>query len=109
MEQPRPQRFRRDGWTPARQLAFIDALARTGSITRAARAAGMSRESAYRFRRRDPRGLFAAAWDRALESHKRLNFARRPRTIGNGGFARMATKGHEVHDPWFSPMPQSRS
>jgi hypothetical protein len=26
----------------------------------------MSRESAYRLRARDPHGLFAAAWDRAL-------------------------------------------
>jgi hypothetical protein len=57
---------RRDGWTAARQLAFLHALAGTRSISRAAEAAGMSRESAYRLRARDPHGLFAAIWDLAL-------------------------------------------
>ena len=79
--------IRRDGWTPARQLAFLDALVRTLSVTRAAAAAGMSRESAYRLRARDPAGLFAAAWDRALEGHKSVNFASARRVRGNGGFA----------------------
>ena len=41
-------RVRRDGWTPERQLRFLDVLGRTRSVTKAARAAGMSRESAYR-------------------------------------------------------------
>lgn len=59
-----PERYRRDGWTAQRQLAFLDTLARTRSVTSAARVAGMSRESAYRLRRRDPHGLFAAAWAR---------------------------------------------
>ena len=59
-------RPRIDGWTVARQLAFLDMLARTRSVTAAARAAGMSRESAYRLRARDPRGLFAAAWARVF-------------------------------------------
>jgi hypothetical protein len=67
---PAPQSFRRDGWTPRRQLAFLDTLARTRCVTRAAAAAGMSRESAYRLRRRPSAGLFAAAWDRMLEGHK---------------------------------------
>lgn len=61
-----PEPCRRDGWTPARQLAFLDILARTRSVTRAAAAAGMSRESAYRLRNRDPHGLFAFAWKRAM-------------------------------------------
>lgn len=63
-----PEPCRRDGWTAERQLVFLDTLARTRSVSRAARAAGMSRESAYRLRARDPNGLFAAAWDRALRS-----------------------------------------
>jgi len=54
------------GWTPVRQLDFLDALARTGSVSIAARTAGMSRESAYRLRARQPHGLFAAAWNRAV-------------------------------------------
>ena len=60
------QPCRRDGWTADRQLGFLDILARTNSVSAAAAAVGMSRESAYRLRRRDPAGLFAAAWDRAV-------------------------------------------
>ena len=64
-------RTRRDGWTVERQLGFLVALARTRSITRAAAAVGMTRESAYRLRARPNGALFAAAWDRVLaaESH----------------------------------------
>ena len=57
---------RADGWTPERQADFIEALADSGSITRAAKAVGMSRESAYRLRRRADAADFAAAWDDAL-------------------------------------------
>jgi hypothetical protein len=59
-------RFRRDGWTPARQLTFLHVLERTRSVSSAAAAARMSRESAYRLRRRDPNGLFALLWRRAM-------------------------------------------
>ena len=62
----RPEQCRRDGWTTPRQLAFLILLARTRSVSDAARGVGMSREGAYRFRRRDPNGLFAAFWDTAL-------------------------------------------
>ena len=58
------RRTRRDGWTVERQLRFLDALTLTRSITKAARAAAMSRESAHRLRNRAE--LFAALWDRAL-------------------------------------------
>jgi hypothetical protein len=61
-----PLPVRHDGWTVCRQLDFLEALARTGSVTCAARASGMSRQSAHRLRKRDPHGLFAAAWDRAI-------------------------------------------
>jgi len=73
MRQPTSARqsARGDGWTPRRQLDFLDGLARTRSVTRAARAAGMSRESAYRLRRRPSAALFAAAWDRILKGHTR--------------------------------------
>ena len=63
MQRPKP-RF--DGWTPARQLAFLETLARTRSVSAAAKSVGMSREGAYRLRRRADAGLFAAAWDRAM-------------------------------------------
>jgi hypothetical protein len=103
---PAPARaFRHDGWTASRQLTFLATLARTRSVTAAARAAGMSRESAYRLRKRDPDGLFAAAWDRALKGHKavasRAARSRRKRP-SLGRIWPMRTEGHEVHDPLFS-------
>lgn len=63
---PVPLRTRTDGWTTARQNAFVDALRRTGSVDCAAAAVGMSRASAYRLRARLGAGSFAAAWDAAL-------------------------------------------
>jgi hypothetical protein len=63
---PVPLRTRSDGWTPARQAAFLAALAETGSVCAAARRVGMARETAYRLRRRADAGSFAAAWDAVL-------------------------------------------
>ncbi|HYD36819.1 MAG TPA: hypothetical protein VEA60_04350 [Allosphingosinicella sp.] len=62
---PVPVRPRRDGWTPARQCAFILRLALLGSVASAARAVGMSRESAYRLLGHPGASSFAAAWDKA--------------------------------------------
>lgn len=82
-----PHRTRRDGWTAERQLRFLNALIGTRSVTAAARAAGMSRESAHRLRNRAE--LFAALWDRALgdtpsEGHiPPLNEGRLMRVLGN--------------------------
>jgi CHAD domain-containing protein len=70
MDQCRTAKIRRDGWTAQRQLRFLDTLARTRSVTRAAAAVGMSRESAYRLRSRKCSVLFAIAWDRATKGHK---------------------------------------
>jgi ribosomal protein S18 acetylase RimI-like enzyme len=63
---PVPIRSRRDGWTAERQRVFIAELRRTRSITGAARAAGMSRVTAYDLRKRPGAGSFAAAWDAAV-------------------------------------------
>jgi molybdenum-dependent DNA-binding transcriptional regulator ModE len=60
-------KIRRDGWTAERQLGFLDALARTRSVSKAAASVGMSRESAYRLRERIEGALFAALWDGALQ------------------------------------------
>lgn len=68
---PVPCRARRDGWTADRQRAFIAALACTGCVGKAAREAGMSRESAYRLRRRRGAEGFAAAWDSILAARPR--------------------------------------
>ncbi|MES2442711.1 MAG: hypothetical protein V4574_07755 [Pseudomonadota bacterium] len=56
-------RTRHDGWTPARQRIFLAALADSGVVSRAARAAGMGVTSAYNLRRRKGAESFAAAWD----------------------------------------------
>lgn len=63
---PVPVRARRDGWTPARQAAFIVALAHRRNIVAAARSVGLSCQSAYRLRDRPDAAGFAAAWHRAL-------------------------------------------
>jgi hypothetical protein len=120
--------FRRDGWTAKRQLAFLDELARSGRISIAARAAGMSRESAYRLRARDPGGLFAAAWDRALKKHalskseskmtvevnghKSVTLAASRKCLDRrktGGIPWKSIKGHNLYDPLFSGPPPSTS
>ncbi len=62
---PVPVKARRDGWTVARQIAFIHRLALCGCVATAARMVGMSRESAWRLRARPGAESFAAAWDRA--------------------------------------------
>lgn len=55
---------RRDGWTPIRRAALLACLSAVPDVRRACAAIGMSRQSAYRLRGRDPD--FAAAWDDAL-------------------------------------------
>lgn len=60
---PVPLRARHDGWTEARQCQFLAHLYFTGSVNAAARAVGMSRESAHRLRRRHGAESFAHAWD----------------------------------------------
>lgn len=65
---PVPRRCNRhDGWTPARQRAFIEALADTGSVEAAARAVDMSTEGAYHLRRQPGAQGFRAAWATALD------------------------------------------
>jgi hypothetical protein len=59
-------RARKDGWTPDRQRRFVAELRRGRSVAQAARAVGMSRESAYRLRERPGAESFADAWDAAL-------------------------------------------
>lgn len=68
---PAPPSHRRDGWTIGRQAAFLRALGLTRSVAKAARAVGMSRESAYRLRARDPHGLFAAIWSQVFAPPQR--------------------------------------
>lgn len=57
---------RHDGWTPERQRRFIEALADTGSVKRAAHAVNMTPESAYLLRRHPKGQEFRKAWEAAL-------------------------------------------
>ena len=63
---PVPLRYRRDGWTPTRQAAFLGALAETPCVAKAARKVGKSPESAYRLRGKPGAETFAAVWDAVL-------------------------------------------
>jgi molybdenum-dependent DNA-binding transcriptional regulator ModE len=53
-------------WTKPKMLAFLHALATTGSVAGAARGVGMSRQSAYRLRARLGEG-FGAVWVEGLK------------------------------------------
>ena len=56
-------------WTPAKQRIFLACLSETGSVAKAARAAGMSRSSAHRLRARLAGTPFDRTWDHALRLH----------------------------------------
>ena len=58
---PVPVRYRRDGWTPARQRHFVAALSESGCVLAACRRAGKSAEAYYRLRRRPDAAGFRAA------------------------------------------------
>ncbi|MEP6201441.1 MAG: hypothetical protein ABJ135_08145, partial [Marinomonas sp.] len=58
---------RHDGWTPARQSAFVEALADTGSVHAACKAVNMSTEGAYVLRRQPGAESFRKAWETALD------------------------------------------
>lgn len=59
---------RKDGWSPAKQRAFIEALADCGSVVTAAQAVGMSEASAYRLRRSPGAEAFDRAWSAAIDA-----------------------------------------
>jgi hypothetical protein len=83
------RRIRRDGWTPERQLRFLDALACTRSVTKAAASVGVSRESAYRLRARQDGALFAALWDRSLQPDAAGRPEDHSHAMGDGRLARL--------------------
>ena len=64
---PVPRKYRHDGWTPERQRAFIEALADTGSVTRAAGMVNMAQTNCYALRRAPGAEGFRRAWDVALD------------------------------------------
>jgi hypothetical protein len=79
--------------TAGKSVTFIVTLAALGDVTLAARAAGMSRKSAYALRSRDP--AFAAAWMAALRAGER-------RSVGP---APSLSKGDKVEEVEGPPIP----
>jgi hypothetical protein len=65
-------RNRHDGWSPQRQTQFLEVLAATGTVGRAAQAVGMSKMSAYKLRKRIGAESFVVAWDDALSAERAL-------------------------------------
>lgn len=63
---PVPRRTRKDGWTVERQRAFIDTLARSGSLRVAAAVVNMSEAGAIYLRTQPGAESFDAAWDAAV-------------------------------------------
>lgn len=59
---------RADGWSPAKQRGFIEALADTGSAMEAAHSVGMCVRSAQKLRRSPGAEGFDRAWSAAIES-----------------------------------------
>jgi molybdenum-dependent DNA-binding transcriptional regulator ModE len=69
-------------WTDNKALAFLQALAQHGKVAAAARAVGMTRQSAYRLRQRIP--ALAEGWARA----QAMGRARRRGAIGKASRCR---------------------
>ncbi len=60
------------GWSELRRLIFLDVLKRGGAVAAAARAAGMSRASAYALRDRD--GEFDRSWGAIIDARDQALF-----------------------------------
>ena len=93
---PVPVKRRADGWTPLRQCEFIGVLAETGSVAAAATFVGMTRETAYRLRRKRGAEEFARAWDTALQ----IAGVRRP---GEAGILPPVRYGGTLESPKVTP------
>ncbi len=87
---PVPVRARADGWTGARQAAFIGGLAETRCVATAAARTGMSREGAYRLQRHEGAEGFRLAWDAALGDIEAAGALRRKVTLEEA-FSRVRT------------------
>ncbi|MEP3226451.1 MAG: hypothetical protein ABJO01_10785 [Parasphingorhabdus sp.] len=99
-------KHRHDGWSPDRQVVFLEALARTGNVRAAARYAGLSRESAYKLRRRADARAFARAWDAAI-LHAREIFQDELMDRGlNGWNEAVWHQGEQVgtRERWSAPL-----
>jgi hypothetical protein len=88
-----PLRRRSDGWTPERQFGYLVALAACGHGGRAAKAVGMSQQSAMRLRRRPEAAQFDRLCSAALRlARTRRARARRERLSGKSGGSFFASR-----------------
>jgi hypothetical protein len=117
---PVPTKARHDGWTPARQSRFIEALAAAKSVTRACKAVGKSAVTAYALRKHPGAESFATAWDAALafvsDSHRQRSsraarrLSRAPSRVAARLTARpKANEVGEIDDPPGSPPPPAQA
>ena len=65
---PAPRMTAIASWTAVRRAIFLDMIGHGTNVAAATRCAGMSRQSAYALRDRDP--AFAAEWDGLLEARE---------------------------------------
>ena len=94
--EPATPRYRHDGWTPERQIAFIEALAECGCVDAACRSVGMGTSSAYQLRNRLGSKSFRQAWDAALDmAVERLSSAAFSRAI-HGVTTPIFFKGEQI-------------
>jgi len=71
---PKLRKPRKREWTRAKEKLFLETLAETCNVTRAAKAAGMSLTSAYNRRKKD--AAFRAGWAEAIAgAYQRLELA----------------------------------
>ena len=97
---------RHDGWTTGRQIHFIEQLAATKSLTRACKAVGMSRASAYKLREQPEASEFRSAWYQALEPDFVAERRRSPRALQRlrrGEKSRKVDEMHQMHGAPNSP------
>ncbi len=93
---PVPVRPRAGGWSPERQVAFVEALAATGNVEAACRLVGMSTSAAYSLRARPDASAFREAWGIAIDyAVKRLADAALDRAI-NGEVTPIFYKGEQI-------------
>lgn len=87
---------RHDGWTPDRQRAFIAILASHGGVAAAARAVGMTQQTARRLRIRPHAESFARAWDVAIEEGRLRSYDEAVRRGRDGLVVPITRKGQVV-------------
>jgi hypothetical protein len=88
--------------TPAVQRAFLDALAETGSVTKAVAIAGASRTRVYALRKADSE--FANAWDQAEEMAADLLLDEARRRALEGVPVPLVSAGKVVHGDDGQPI-----